>query len=274
MAIDWIKMRCDLQSHPKVVRIMSATKADKFRVVGGLHAVWGVFDAHSVDGVLQGYTPAMMDHIIGWEGFSGAMIAVGWLAIDGAESLVMPEFGEHNGKSAKRRAEDQKRKRDKRTNVRNASASCPPESGTRKDKNRRKEEEEDDAREPVDGGGHPNLREIFQVGMADDWEPSGKTFPAICLRAGVKPDYTPEQLGEFKNFYLDPAKNKPRTQHDWERLFSGWLKGDNGRGKATSTGSGSDQPGSDRDEVRRSLSDAGNLDWAADLIEPAGGCGG
>lgn len=116
MAGDWIKMRTELQSHPKVVRILSATRADKFRVIGGLHAVWGVFDAHSSDGILAGYTPELMDHIIGWDGFSAAMLAVGWLEFDG-QLLVLPEFDEHNSQSAKRRAEDQKRKR----NVRNLS---------------------------------------------------------------------------------------------------------------------------------------------------------
>lgn len=39
MSGDWIKMRIDLQTHPKIVRILSATKADKFRVIGGLHTV-------------------------------------------------------------------------------------------------------------------------------------------------------------------------------------------------------------------------------------------
>ena len=114
MAQDWIKMRCDLQTHPKVVRILSATQSDKFRVIGGLHAVWSVFDAHSVDGTLKGYTPELLDHVIGWEGFSRAMEAVGWLVFDGEETLSLPEFTEHNGQSAKRRAEDQKRKRDAR----------------------------------------------------------------------------------------------------------------------------------------------------------------
>lgn len=123
MAAEWIKMRIDLQSHPKVVRILSATNSDKFRVIGGLHAVWGVFDLHSEDGRLPGYTPDLMDHIIGWPGFSQAMIAVGWLQFDGAETLDMPEFSEHNGQSAKRRAEDQKRKRNHRSEVRKTSAS-------------------------------------------------------------------------------------------------------------------------------------------------------
>ncbi|MES2148613.1 MAG: hypothetical protein V4508_02360 [Pseudomonadota bacterium] len=114
MAGDWIKMRLDLQTHPKVVRILSATKADKFRAIGGLHAVWAVFDTHSADGSLPGYTPDTLDHIIGWPGFSEAMIKVGWLEFDGDETMYLPEFSEHNGTSGKRRAEDQKRKRDGR----------------------------------------------------------------------------------------------------------------------------------------------------------------
>lgn len=126
MAGDWIKMRSELQTHPKIVRILSATDADKFRVIGGLHAVWSVFDAHSSDGVLIGYTADLMDHIIGWRGFSQAMIDVGWLEQD-TQGLVLPEFDEHNSKSAKRRAEDQKRKK----SVRKMSASCPQSKRTK-----------------------------------------------------------------------------------------------------------------------------------------------
>jgi hypothetical protein len=139
MAGDWIKMRIDLQTHPKVVRILSATKSDKFRAIGGLHAVWSVFDTHSTDGTLNGYTPETLDHIIGWEGFAAAMIAVGWMEFDGLETLVLPEFDEHNGKSGKRRAEDQKRKKNSRkspVNVRNLSANDVDEKRTREEKRR------------------------------------------------------------------------------------------------------------------------------------------
>jgi len=120
MAGDWIKMRIDLATHPKAVRIMSATKSDRFRVIGGLHSVWGVFDQHTEDGELHGYTPELMDTIIGWEGFSDAMIKVGWMHYDGDETLVMPGFDSHNGKSARRRAEDSHRKR-----VSRSSDQCP-----------------------------------------------------------------------------------------------------------------------------------------------------
>jgi hypothetical protein len=139
MAVDWIKMRVDLQSHPKVVRILSATKSDKFRVIGGLHAVWSVFDAHCEDGVLNGYTPETLDHIIGWDGFSSALVTVGWLVENTGVSLAMPEFSEHNGQSAKRRAEDQKRKRDSRNNpepVRKVSAKEVDKKQTREEKRR------------------------------------------------------------------------------------------------------------------------------------------
>jgi hypothetical protein len=136
VAADWIKMRTDLQSHPKIVRILSATRTDKFRVIGGLHAVWSVFDAHSVDGSLHGYTPDLLDHVIGWEGFARALESVGWLAFDGLETLTLPEFETHNGQSAKRRAEDQKRKK----NIRKASDICPQPVQNSADKKRTREE--------------------------------------------------------------------------------------------------------------------------------------
>lgn len=139
MAGDWLKMRLDLQTHPKVVRILSATQSDKFRTIGGLHAVWSVFDTHSSDGRLPGYTPETLDHIIGWSGFSQAMIAVGWLESEVPDALVIPDFDEHNGKGGKRRAEDMKRKRDDRKSpqsVRNLSANEPDEKLTREEKRR------------------------------------------------------------------------------------------------------------------------------------------
>jgi len=148
VAADWIKLRTDLQSHPKVVRILSATRSDKFRVIGGLHAVWSVFDTHTADGILRGYTPELLDHVIGWEGFARAMEAVGWLRFDGLETLTLPEFEAHNGQSAKRRAEDQKRKRDSRHSVRNLSAGDSDKKRTREEK-RREEEKKEQKRPPA-----------------------------------------------------------------------------------------------------------------------------
>ncbi len=137
MAGDWIKMRADLFTHPKVVRMASALKADGrpdvIRVVGGLMSVWCLFDAHSVDGVLEGYTPDLIDDHLRWDGFSAAMESVGWLAFDEVNSsMSLPDFDKHNGQSAKRRAQDADRKREDRK----ASASDADKKRTREEKRR------------------------------------------------------------------------------------------------------------------------------------------
>lgn len=144
MAGDWIKMRVDLQTHPKVFRMVSALRADRLRVIGGLHVAWSIFDTHSADGVLHGYTTDAMDAVIGWPGFTQAMVDVEWADIDEHGSLVMPRFDEHNGASAKRRANDSERKRESRkaTSVRNPSASDADKMRTREEK-RREEKEQD-----------------------------------------------------------------------------------------------------------------------------------
>ena len=137
MAGDWIKMRSDLFTHPKVVRISSALKADTLRTVGGLMSAWCLFDAHSVDGILDGYTPETLDDHLRWPGFAAAMISVGWLGVDG-ESLVLPEFDTHNGQSAKRRAQDADRKKA----VRKVSASDADKKRTREEKRREENKEQ------------------------------------------------------------------------------------------------------------------------------------
>lgn len=136
MAGDWIKMRTVLQTCPKVVRISSALDADRLRTVGGLHAVWSLFDAHSEDGLLAGYTPEVLDQMIGWPGFAKAMEAVGWIIIT-PEALELPEFDSHNGQSAKRRAQEADRKRRVRTS---AKESAPEADKKRTREEKRREE--------------------------------------------------------------------------------------------------------------------------------------
>ncbi len=123
MSADWIKMRVDLKTHPKTVRISSALSTDTFRVVGGLHAMWSVFDRHTIDGLLTGYTLEKLDEAISWPGFSQAVVDVDWLMFDVRRGVLMPEFIEHNGQSAKRRAEDQKRKRNARRDIEDVQTS-------------------------------------------------------------------------------------------------------------------------------------------------------
>ena len=143
MAGDWIKMRADLLAHPKVVRMSSMLKADRLRTIGALFAVWCLFDAHSEDGTLPGYSDGVLDELVGLKGCAAAMRAVNWLQSDDA-GLTMPEFGEHNGKSAKVRAEDSKRKRIERTNVQEKPDKSPDKSRTDSGPEKRREEKRED----------------------------------------------------------------------------------------------------------------------------------
>lgn len=131
MAGDWIKMRSDLFTHPKVIRISSALKADNLRTVGGLMSVWCLFDVHSIDGELEGYTCEAVDSLIRWDGFSFQMVEVDWLEVR-EKSLFLPRFDSHNGFSAKRRAQDVERKRV----VRKMSATEADKTRTREEKRR------------------------------------------------------------------------------------------------------------------------------------------
>ena len=138
MAGDWIKMGKDLLTHPKVVSMSSALGADKLRTVGGLFAVWCLFDTHSVDGQLSGYTSDTIDDEIRFPGFCAAMESVGWISSDD-EGSYLPDFEEHNGQSAKRRAQETDRKRtDRKT-----SACDADKTRTKSGPEKRREEKKD-----------------------------------------------------------------------------------------------------------------------------------
>lgn len=231
MAKDWIKMRMDLSSHPKVVRILSATKSDKFQVVGGLHAVWSVFDIHSEHGALHGYTPDTMDHVIGWKGFSDAMIRVGWLAYDGAETLTMPDFDTHNGNSAKRRADETERKRKAREKPEEVRTSC----GQVADEMRSREEESrgDKDKPPiVPQGDRVPYKEIFDL------------YHKILPELPPAPNQTEKRKKNIAQRWKETAKVPAKGGFQefscndldfWERFFgrvrnSPLLMGENDRG--------------------------------------------
>jgi len=124
MAGDWIKMRVDLLTSPKVVRMSSALSADRFRVIGGLLSAWSLFDAHSTDGRLAGYSVATLNEFVGWQGFGESMQSVDWLFVD-EFGLALPEFDTHNGAPAKRRAQEADRKRRERERDRITASGTP-----------------------------------------------------------------------------------------------------------------------------------------------------
>lgn len=228
MAGDWIKMRGDLGTHPKVVRIMSALKADRLRVVGGLHAVWSLFDAHSEDGVLDGYTLEALDNMIAWPGFAAQMVRVEWL-VENAESLSVPRFDEHNGQSAKRRATETQRKRE-------ARSVCKVSAPNADKKRSREEKRREDISTPLPPSGEQRENADRGKRLPDDWglEPEGPEGMAADvvqaardLKAELDVDWGLRRVRfELDNFrdYWHAKAGRTATKTDWLATWRTWLR--------------------------------------------------
>lgn len=139
MAGDWIKMRCNLQTDPRVLRMADILGVKPTDIVGRLHAVWGWADSHSVDGNAMCVTFTALDGIAGEPaGFADAMQTVGWLdEHDG--KLTFPNFADHNGKTAKTRAQTARRvaeHKQKIGNVKVTPGELPREEKKREEKNK------------------------------------------------------------------------------------------------------------------------------------------
>jgi hypothetical protein len=138
MAGDWLKMRSALWDDPRVVRLQTLLtaagaiprRAARATVCGALFRIWSIGDAHSVDGLLPGYDAAAVDEAVMIRGFAEALAAVGWLVIL-PDSVSIPRFEEHNGSSAKRRAQEAFRMAGKRESVRNTFAKDANKNATR-----------------------------------------------------------------------------------------------------------------------------------------------
>jgi len=239
MSTDWIKMRVDLRTHPKVVRMASALKADKLRVIGGMFAVWAIFDAHSSDGVLDGYTFRAIDDELNWKGFAAAMSAIGWLDDLDGQGLTAPRFEEHNGQSAKRRAQETERKRLEREAEKAAaeaekekkksgqvSASNADKSVTREEK-RREEEIPNTSNLAVAPALRSEDRPQLELGepAPKTWEPPDcPHLDVLALWAEVLPSMPQHLPSQWKGTRADHLRTRWRetaTEKRWDSAADG-----------------------------------------------------
>jgi len=192
MSGDWIKMRTDLRRSPQVVRIASALKADRLRIIGALHAVWCLADEQTEDGTLDAYSFSLIDEEIGWQGFCQAMADVGWIE-QNEKGVCFPEFTKHNGASAKRRAQEADRKRESR-------ASALPSASDADKKRTREEERRED-------------KDTESAGFDAFWQlyPNKKSKGAAEKAwAKIKPD---EQL----QAQIFEGVRRAKTSVDWQK---------------------------------------------------------
>lgn len=106
--MNWIKMRTSLRTDGRVRIVANRMRASCSHVCGALFFLWCLADEHcDENGVLFGWTKTDVDEFLGLEGFCDSLPA-DWIDLSG-EHVKLPEYQAHNGKTAKRRASEQKR---------------------------------------------------------------------------------------------------------------------------------------------------------------------
>lgn len=175
VAGDWIKMRTDLRDDPRVLAVADQLQVDPDLIVGKLHRLWSYADKYTTDGLIPHTTASSLDKMLGIEGFSGALTAVHWLDNE-PQGLKIPRFDEHNGTSAKRRAQEATRK----AAVRSLSANSPQvmRTGSGRDAELEKRREEESI-----------------------VSPNGDTPASPSSEADPEPPITPNELGAAYNDY-------------------------------------------------------------------------
>ena len=178
-------MEVDLDRSPEVLQIAETLDVDEVYVVGMLWATWSMADGHaSEEGRIEGGTKRMIDRRARHSGFADAMEKAGWLVVE-ENAIVFPKYQEHNGTTAKTRAQTQKRgerkrKRDaKETDVkRSIVTDALPEE--KREEEIRKDSLEDHKCKGGDARGGPDGREPVGTSapMADPSETENVTVYA------------------------------------------------------------------------------------------------
>ena len=174
MAGDWIPFDKSLPRKLETIAIAGRTGLSRREVVGLLLEFWAWADEQTEDGILRPMSVRNLSALFAdmGETFFGAMADVGWIREDG-DAVVLANFGNWMGTSAKRRIKDSRRKRMKRADghpkpVRKMSASHADETRTTVEESR--EEKKNTPPTPPGGGLPPIPDSLNTPRFLDLWE--------------------------------------------------------------------------------------------------------
>lgn len=251
MAGDWIKMRSNLWDDPRVARLVDLTDSSEAEVIGGLYWLWATADQHTADGFMPGLSCRQIDRKTGVSGLGQALVDIGWIE-NQEDGIFIVNFEDHNGASAKKRAQTAKRVANHR--IGNADETPSDESGNAPNVTgalaREREEKEKEVippSPPSQGGDESDPPSAGKAKRERKPAIALKTFLENCKERGEKAisehkpllDYV-EGTGlpmefvnlawmEFKRRHLPEGPDERRLQADWRRHFvncvtKGWYK--------------------------------------------------
>lgn len=216
MAREWIKFEINTPDKVEVLEITAAMGwDDPDLTVGKLLRVWRWFDQQTLDGEAPGVTLALLDRVVGVNGFAQAMIGAGWLEqYEGG--LRLPRFGAHNGETAKKRALNavsnaNKRLRDAAGITLGITAAITPPSPRKEKKKEKTTTTAFDARAEL-------ARLGVSAELADEW---------LGMRAKMRAPVTRSALARFvleagKAGMTLPAVLKLCCEKTWRGFEASW----------------------------------------------------
>ena len=245
MAGDWIKMRSNLWDDPRVARLVDLTDSSEAAVIGGLYWLWATADQHTADGFMPGLSCRQIDRKTGVAGLGQALVDIGWIE-DHTDGVVIVNFEDHNGASAKKRAQTAKRVANHRSG--NASETPLDESGNAPSVTgalAREREEKDKAEippnPPLQGGEEPIQPSATKPKRERKERCTLKTFTDRCRQAGetaisgyeplrkyvdgvgLPMDFVQLAWDVFKAEHGPEGVNERRLQADWRRHFLNYV---------------------------------------------------
>lgn len=229
MAGDWIKFELITLDKPEVCQLADLANIDPDAVVGKLLRVWGWFDQHTEDGNAPSVSKKLLDRLVGVIGFCDFMIAVGWMAevdTDGGSWVSLPNFGRHNGQTAKKRLLGAKRAAAHK--VKAVSTNEKSNAGSVTDASPKEEKSREDQHNSTGatgsaGDGQADPQAPSEMSL--NWKPDPDQLKAYAFAAGIKPDaFTDDAIGLFTCHYTPSGRIE--THAAWVSLLVKWVKRD------------------------------------------------
>lgn len=110
---EWIRYDVTLPTKPRLIRVKSILKVSRNEAVGLVMRFWAWAQQMTESGVIANADAGVVDAAVDHDGFAAAMIAVGWLEIEGTTATV-PKWDDHLSGGAKERGMAAKRMAEKR----------------------------------------------------------------------------------------------------------------------------------------------------------------
>lgn len=244
MAGDWIKMRSNLWDDPRVARLVDLTDSSEAAVIGGLYWLWATADQHTADGFMPGLSCRQIDRKTGVQGLGQALVDIGWIEADD-DGISIVNFEDHNGASAKKRAQTAKRVATHRSGnapetPTNESGNAPSVTGALA-REREEKEEELPPNPPCQGGEESDEPSADKPKRERKERCSLKTFLERCRAAGetaisgyeplrkyvdgveLPMEFVQLSWDVFKAEHSPGGANERRLQADWRKHFLNYV---------------------------------------------------